>query len=55
MPLLYFLIDMFINTFGITRPSEEAKRRAAFFILGLLTLTVAGAVLAFFVLHGAMR
>ena len=29
---------MFINTFGITRPTDETRRHATWFILGLLIL-----------------
>ena len=38
MRLLEALAAVFINTFGITQPSDEARRRAAWFILGLLIL-----------------
>jgi hypothetical protein len=55
MRLLYFLADLFINTFGITQPTERGRRRAAFFILGLMVLVVALAVTAFVVLHAWMR
>jgi hypothetical protein len=53
MGVLYFIVDLFIDTVGITRPSEQARRNAAFFILGLLALAVAGAAMAFFVLTAA--
>lgn len=46
MKLLYFLADAFINTFGITQPTEKARKQAAFFILTLLILTIALAVSA---------
>ena len=36
--LLEALAAAFINTFGITQPTEAARRRAAWFILGLLIL-----------------
>jgi hypothetical protein len=52
---LYFLADTFINTFGITQPTEKARRQAAFFILGLMVLVVGVAVGAFAVLHAWMR
>ncbi len=55
MALLYFLADAFINTFGITRPTEKTRKQAAFFILTLLLLAVAGAVAAFVVLHSYMK
>jgi hypothetical protein len=55
MPLLYFVVDLFIDVFGITRPSEKARRQAAFFILGLLALAVAGAAGAFFLLSSGIK
>ena len=55
MALLYFLADMFINTFGITQPTPKARRQAAFFILALLILTVAGVGAVFFTLHSVMK
>jgi len=50
MGLLYILVDAFINTFGITRPPETARKKAAFFILALLVLAVCGAAAAFLIL-----
>jgi hypothetical protein len=55
MRLLYFLADTFINTFGITQPTQAARKQAAFFILTLLLLTLGIAALAFVVVHGVMR
>lgn len=55
MALLYFLADAFINTFGITRPTEAARRHAAFFILGMSVLVLLAVVAAGFVIHLAMR
>jgi hypothetical protein len=55
MGVLYYLLDMFINTFGITRPSEKARKQAAFFILTLILLAIAGAMTAFLVLHKMMK
>ncbi len=55
MRLLYFLADAFINTFGITQPTEKARRQAAFFILGLLVLALTGATVAGLVVHAVMR
>jgi len=52
MAAIYFVVDLFINTFGITRPSEQMRRTAAFFILGLLAVAVAGATASFFLLRG---
>jgi hypothetical protein len=55
MGLLYFLADTFIDTFGITRPTEKTRKRAAFFILALLILAIGGATAAFVVLHAYMK
>ena len=55
MGFIYFLADSFINTFGITQPTEKARRQAAFFILSLLVLTMAVATIAFVVLHAYMK
>jgi len=41
MRLLYFLADTFIDTFGITHPTDKTRKQAAFFILGLLILSLA--------------
>jgi len=40
MRLIEALADAFIATFGITVPDEKARRRTAWFILGLLVLTI---------------
>ena len=55
MAVLYFLADAFINTFGITRPTPEARRNVAFFILGMTILVIAGVTAAGFVFHLAMK
>lgn len=55
MGFIYFLADTFINTFGITQPTEKARKQAAFFILTLLILTATGATIAFAVLHAYMK
>lgn len=47
MKPLLFLANAFINTFGITQPSEAAAKRAAQFIavlIGLMLLVFAGVV-----------
>jgi hypothetical protein len=44
MELLLLIARSFINTFGITQPSPEGERRAAYFIGFLLTLIVLGMV-----------
>lgn len=55
MTFLYFLADTFINTFGITRPTEAARRHAAFFILGMMILVIVGVAVAGIAIHLAMR
>ncbi len=44
MGFLLLITRAFINTFGITQPSPEGERRAAYFIGGLLTLIVVGMI-----------
>jgi hypothetical protein len=46
MRLLEALASAFINTFGITQPTDKARRRAAWYILGLLTVLLAAVVAA---------
>jgi hypothetical protein len=55
MKLLYFLADSFINTFGITRPTEKARKQAAFFILGLILLALSAAAIAAMLARSATR
>jgi uncharacterized membrane protein len=55
MGLIYFLADTFINTFGITQPTEKARKQAAFFILTLILLTITIATVVFFVVHAYMK
>jgi hypothetical protein len=45
MQLLDALAMAFINTFGITQPTEKTRRQAAWFIFALMILTLA-AILA---------
>lgn len=40
MRFLEALAAAFINTFGITQPTEATKRRASWFILGMMVLTL---------------
>ena len=54
MGLLYFLADVFIKTFGITQPTERARRQAAFFILGLFMLVLVAVSAAGLLIHAAM-
>ena len=46
MRLLEALASAFINTFGITQPSDALRRRAAWFILVLLIATVIVVIVA---------
>jgi hypothetical protein len=43
MKLLAWITEMFINTFGITRPRPEQQRMAQFVIGGFLLALVVGA------------
>jgi len=53
--LLYFLADAFINTFGITKPTQKTRTQAAFFILALILLALLAAATAGLVIHSVMR
>jgi hypothetical protein len=56
MKPLIFLANAFINTFGITQPSEQGARRVAWFIavlLGLVLVTVA--IVGLVIFHGIYR
>lgn len=44
MQFLDALAMAFINTFGITQPTEKARRNASWFIFALMLLTVVGVV-----------
>ena len=46
MGFLRIIARAFINTFGITQPSPEGERNAAYFIGGLLGLIVLGMIAA---------
>lgn len=50
MGLLRFVTRWFINFFGITEPTPVQERQAAWFICGLLALTLVGAAGVFGVL-----
>ena len=54
MRFLYYLADMFIDTFGITRPTQKARTQAAFFILGLSLLMLVGVFIAGIAVHSVM-
>jgi Mg2+ and Co2+ transporter CorA len=47
MGFFKFVTTGFINFFGITQPTPEQERRAAWFICGLLALIVLGAAAVF--------
>ena len=40
MGILEAFATAFLNTFGITQPTEKQRRRAAWFILGMLIVTL---------------
>jgi hypothetical protein len=53
--LIEAIASAFINTFGITQPTETTRRRAAWFIMFLLCVTLAvvaaGGVMLYRILH----
>jgi hypothetical protein len=52
MNVLLFISNAFINTMGITQPSPQAAKRAAWFIVALLfTLAILIGGIAFLALH----
>jgi ABC-type amino acid transport system permease subunit len=54
MNLLLLISNAFINTMGITQPSPESQKRAAWFIVALLSaVVVAIASIAFMAIHWA--
>lgn len=55
MRLLDTLASAFINTFGITQPSEAARRRASWFIAGMLLLVLLGVCTAGVLLYDIVR
>jgi len=55
MRLLEALASLFINTFGITQPTDATRRRAAWFILGLLILMLAVVATVGYVLYRSMH
>ena len=56
MKPLLFLANAFINTFGITQPSERAAKQAAWFIAVMLLLVLGTvATAAVVILHGIYR
>jgi hypothetical protein len=55
MRLLEALASAFINTFGITQPTDRTRRQAAWFILGLLVLVAIGLCILAAVLSRILR
>ncbi len=53
--VLYFFVDIFIKTFGITEPTERARKQAAFFILALIALSLIAATMTAFILRSLMQ
>ena len=47
MRLLLFIARAFVQVFGITQPTPQQERRAAWFIAALLFVIVAAVVAAF--------
>jgi hypothetical protein len=55
MRLLDALASAFIGTFGITQPSEQTRRHASWFILGLLVVALGVVVVVGMVLYRLMH
>jgi hypothetical protein len=55
MRLIEVLALTFINTFGITQPDDRTRRRAAWFILGMLMLVLLGLCVAGIALFRLIR
>lgn len=55
MKFLEGLATIFINTFGITQPTEQQRRRAAWFILGLMVAALVVVALIGMVLSQVIR
>lgn len=52
MQLLEALASAFINTFGITQPTDKTRRQVAWFIFGLMLLVFGGLLaVGFLLLH----
>ncbi|MDP9038138.1 MAG: hypothetical protein M3O02_02545 [Acidobacteriota bacterium] len=54
MKALRLLVDAFVNTFGITRPSPQQQGRAGVFLAVMLVVVVVVLAGVAWVLHGAM-
>lgn len=55
MRLFDLLATAFITTFGITQPSEATRRRASWFILFMMVLTVAVVAAIGYAFYAAMH
>jgi len=55
MGLLEALANAFVRTFGITQPSDALRRRAAWFILGMLALALVALGIGGYVLMHLMH
>lgn len=55
MRLLEAFATAFINTFGITQPTDAQRRRAAYFIAVLLTLTIVAVAVVGYGFYVSMR
>lgn len=57
MGLLHYLVEIFINAFGITRPNEEKRNQVAlalggFLVLMFLLVIAIGSFLIYSIHHG---
>ncbi len=55
MRLLEAFANLFLDTFGITPPTEQARRQAAWFILGLLVTALVALIVIGTVLYKVMN
>ncbi len=55
MRLLEALAAAFINTFGITQPTDETRRKAAWFILAMMVLTLALVTVVGYAFYSALH
>lgn len=55
MRLIEAFAAAFINTFGITQPTEAQRRRAAWFIAGMMLLTIAIVAAVGYAFYAAMH
>lgn len=55
MRLLEALAAAFINTFGITQPTDATRRKAAWFILAMMILTLSVVCAVGYAFYMALR